>query len=400
MSAQAAERPIPDSDLVPALARGIDEAGYAVFRAAASETENTAVSPSSIGLAFGMADAGASGQVSLAIEQTFALPGEGDERLAAFNAYEQRLAIAPGTKGEDADGHEVELPMVTIANKVFTDTAFTPSVEYVETVQRWFGADAQSIPLRTDPGAAADTMNDWISDQTNGLIKDLYDADSFSDASRLELLNALYMKAQWRDELTPEHTQDWGFTRLDGSRVEVPMMNATVTASGAMQGDGYVAGALAYAGDALEMVVIVPDEGRFAEVRDRLDPALMEEIDAGWSPSAAFTVLVPRFEAATRVDLRDVMEDTMGIEGLFDTEGLDGIAPDLVIGSAIHATKVIVDEEGTEAAAVTGIGVEAAGAMVPAESIDVVAERPFLYVIRDIDTGASLFVGQVLDPTA
>lgn len=396
-SATATDRPEPTADAMPELTHGIDHAGYAIFRAAAGDSENTAVSPVSIGLAFGMADAGASGSVAAAIEQAFGFPGAGDERLAAFNAYEQALSVAPGTKVEDPEtGDDVTLPTVTIANRVFTDTDFEPRAEYVQALEKWFGAGAESVPMASAPGEAANIINEWINERTEGLIQDLYSADSFDASSRLAILNALYMKATWQEELDPDATRDEPFTLLDGSQTEVPLMNASATASAVAQGDNYVAAALAYAGGQHEMLVIVPDEGAFAQIREQLGPELLEQLDEAWQAESA-TVRIPRFEAASELDLRDVMERTLGWSGIFGVEGMDEIAEQLEIASAIHATKVIVDEEGTEAAAVTGIGVRATSIETPA--LEVIADQPFLYVIRDVDTGASLFVGQVLDPT-
>ncbi|WP_203653399.1 serpin family protein [Demequina activiva] len=397
MTSPPAERPQPCSELVPSLARGIDEAGYAIFRACASGTDNTVVSPASIGLAFGMADAGASGQLAVAIAAGFGLPASGRERLAAFNAYQQRLSTAPDAASADpATGEAVEPPTVVVANRVFTDAGDEPRPEYREVLATWFGAGAESVPLRTEPGAAAERMNAWVDEHTQGLVRDLFAAESFSEASRLVLLNALAMTATWRDELLPEDTEDEPFTRLDGSQVDVPLMDATATAAGVAEIDGGVAAALAYAGGQLEMVVIVPESGRFEQMRDRMGTALMEELDLSWLHSGC-TVRLPRFEAASTVALRDVMADALGVEGLFDTDGLDGIGDHLQIADAIHATSVIVDEKGTEAAAVTGIGIALTGA--PLEWLDVRADQPFLYVIRDVDTGAALFVGQVLDPS-
>lgn len=398
MTAPAAHRPEPRSPLVPALARGIDEAGFAIFRACATDSDNTVVSPASIGLAFGMADAGASGQVAVAIAQAFGLPAAGEQRLAAFNAYEQRLSIESGATVEDeTTGERLTSPTVTVANRVFTDAAFEPRPEYREVLERWFGAGAEAVPMRAQPAAAADRMNAWVVEQTRGLISDLFTADSFSDASRLMLLNALSMKATWRDELFPEATESQPFARLDGSRMDVPLMDASDTAWGVAELDGYVAAALAYAGGTLEMVVIVPEAGRFGEVRDRMGTALLEQIDAAWLDIGS-SVRIPRFEAGSTVDLKDVLEDALGVHGLFDTDGLDGIGGQLQIADAIHATKVIVDEEGTEAAAVTAIDSVLTSA--PLEWLEVRADRPFLYVIRDIDTGAALFVGQVVDPSS
>lgn len=397
MTSSASHPEVPGSPLVPALARGIDDAGYAVFRAAANDTDNTLISPVSIGIAFGMAQAGASGRLAQAIPEAFDLPGEGEQRLEAFRAYEARLSVEPGTTVEDAVGDSVELPTVTLANRVFTDQAFEPRQEYVDTVETWFHGGAEAVPLRTDAGAAAERINAWVSKSTSGQVTDLISPAALAEDSRLVLVNALHMRGAWRDVLDQELTQQQPFTRLDGSEVQAPMMAASETASGVAERPDLVAASLAYAGDSLEMIVIVPDEGAFEQVRGRLDTGLLEEIDASWL-DAAPVVRLPRFDASSRVDLGPLLETAVGVEGLFDTPGLDGIGDDLWIGGALHATRIVVDETGTEASAATSVMVEAGSA--ETDWVEVTADRPFLYVIRDVDTGAALMVGQVLDPTA
>ena len=332
-----------------------------------------------------------------AIEEAFGYPGTADQRLAAFNTYEQTLSVEPGTKGEDpTTGDEVTLPTVTIANRVFTDSAFEPRAEYVETLETWFGAGAEAVPMRSDPSTAADAINTWVNERTEGLIQDLYSADQFNDDSRLSLVNALYMKAAWQEDLDASQTTNKAFTRLDGTDIQVPLMNAAPTAQAVAQGEGFVAADLAYAGGKHQMLVVVPDAGSFDQVRENLGPGLLADLDDAWLRTVSI-VQIPRFEAESKFDLRAVMENSLGWTGIFDVEGLDGIGDRLALGSAVHATKVIVNEEGTEAAAATGI--DAALTSAPMDEVVVIADRPFLYVIRDVDTGAALFVGQVLDPT-
>ena len=373
------------SPLVPELAQGIDDAGFAILRAAAHDGGNVVVSPVSIGLAFGMADAGASGRLADALARAFSLPAAGERRWTAFDAYRRRLVRAVGE----------EAPAVTIANRVFTDAAFTPRTDYAEVVERWFDAGAESVPMRQAPQDAAARIDAWVAERTGGLIRDLVSDASFDEASRLMLVNALAMRARWREPLDAAETTDEPFTLLDGTEVTAPLMDATATATGVAERPDCVAASLAYAGESLEMVVIVPHARRFTEVRDRLGAALLEELDASWL-DIPFSVAIPRFEAASTVELSDVMECALGITDVFATPGLDRIAPDLVIDGALHAARVIVDEEGTEAAAATAIDIAVTG--MPLRFLDVRADRPFLYVIRDVDTGAALFAGQVINP--
>ena len=162
------------------------------------------------------------------------------------------------------------------------------------------------------------------------------------------------------------------------------------------RGDGWVAATKPYVEGDTEMLVILPDEGRFDEVEDEL-PSVLGAVDESLVETS-YLLALPKFTATSATDLREVMENRLGVTGLFGVVGLDGIGKDLYIDSAAHGVKVIVDETGTEAAGATVIGMDATGAVV-AEN-ELVADHPFIYVIRDTETGAIEFVGRVLDPTA
>jgi len=379
------ERPTPDAADLPALVTGLNDAGLRLYLAAREDGENTAISPVSIGFAFGMADAGATGGVEKAIADFFGLPASGEQRLAAFNALDQSLES------------EQEGQVLRIANRMFLDDAFEPKEDYRVTLATYFGAGAEPAPLATNGDASAKQINRWLSDQTEGLIKDLVKPEMFSDQSRVMLANTVYMKADWDQPFKAELTSDGDFARLDGSTTTVPLMHQGDVWGSAWRGDGWVAGAKPYIEGDTEMVIIVPDQGRFTEIEDGLG-AVLEDIDSV-VPQEQFSLTLPTFTAGSTTDLRDVMENRLGVTGLFGVIGLDGIGDNLYIDSASHGVKVIVDEKGTEAAAATVIGMDAGSApMEPA--ISVVADHPFIYVIRDTETGAIEFIGRVLDPTA
>ena len=380
----AVERPAPSSADVPALVEGINDAGLRLYLAARTDGENTALSPVSIGLAFGMADAGATGGVEQAISDFFNFPATGEARLAAFNALDQALE-------SDAEGK-----VLHIANRMYIDNEFEPREDYRVLLASYFGAGAEPAPLATDGEAAAAQINKWISGKTNGLIKDLVTPAAFSDKSRVMLANTVYMKADWDQPFQAETTVDGAFTRLDGSTTTVPLMHQGQAAGEAAIGDGWVAATKPYLGGASEMLIIVPDAGRFAEVEDAL-PDVLDDID-GSLVQTPYGLTLPTFTVASKTDLRDVMESSLGVEGLFGVIGLDGIGDELLINSAAHGVRVIVDEEGTEAAAATVIGIDAGSAPI-APDLKVVADHPFIYVIRDTQTGAIEFVGRVLDPS-
>lgn len=377
------ERPVSSAQDVPALVEGINDAGLRIYLAARKDGENTAVSPVSIGLAFGMADAGATGGVERAIAGFFGFPTSGESRLEAFNSLGLSLES------------EQEGKALTIANRLFTDSAFTPREDYRMTLAKYFGAGAEPVPMATDPDAAANRINDWISDRTNGLITDLVLPNAFSEQSRVMLANTVYMKADWDQPFEAESTADGDFTLLDGSTVTIPLMHQSDAFGDVAQGDGWVAATKPYLEGDTEMLIIVPDQGRFTEVEDDL-PKVLTDIDSSLQ-GAGYLLVLPSFTATSSTDLREVMEERLGVSGLFGEVGLDGIGDDLFISSAAHGVKVIVDEKGTEAAAATVVGMDAASAPLDPQ-IEVVADHPFLYVIRDVRTGAIEFVGRVLNP--
>ncbi|WP_291379352.1 serpin family protein [Demequina sp.] len=389
------ERPAPDSPHAQDLARALNDAGFAVFRAAAEEGENTAVSPLSIGTAFGMLNAGATEPVVGALEEAFSWPVEGQDLLSAFNALDQRASSEPDdypAPGEDEPDHAA----VRIANRMFLDGGFEPKQEYRDQLATYFGAGAQVTPMSTKPDEAADAINGWVDKRTEGLIPKLVTPEIFDDQSRLALVNALYMKAEWADQFEESATSDEPFTLADGSTVDVPMMHSGVRYGTVYEGEDFVSVVLPYAYDELEMVVVVPEDGAFEDVRAGLGQDTLDQIDSA-PTGTGYTLAMPRFTAESSTDLRAVMEGELGIADLFGVVGLDGIAPDMYVSAAVHATKVIVDEAGTEAAAATAIVAGTTSMPAPPE-VEIRADQPFLYVIRDTDTGAVLFVGQVLDP--
>ncbi len=388
----------PEADVAKArqLTPSLNDAGFAIFRAAQEGDENLAVSPLSIGTAFGMVDVGASGPVKDALQELFQYWLTGEDRLQGFNSLDLSASSEAGKGAENAEGETVDLPIVRIANRVFVDQEFSPNPDYIATVGRYFGADAIEAPLRTDPQKSRDMIDRWISQRTEGLIPKIMPPTQPNSDTQLILANAVYLKAQWHFPFDAEDTFPRDFSLADGTIIQADAMYQTVR-TGSVSTDQYAAAVLPYVGD-LEMLVVVPTEGSFNDVVAGLSQDFLDTLDGQWE-SQQTAIQLPRFTTGSTVDLRDVIENRLGITTLFGVEGLDGIGPQLAVSSAIHATKVIVDEEGTEAAAATVIGIEIASAPVD-EPLAVIADRPFLYLIRDTTTGAVLFVGRIMDPTA
>jgi serpin B len=216
--------------------------------------------------------------------------------------------------------------------------------------------------------------------------------------TRLVLANAIYFNAAWSHPFEEEQTRDGTFHLLDGSQVTVPMMQQTEY-FGYTEGDGYQAVELPYTGEKVSMVILLPAAGRFEEFEKPLDAERVEAIVKDFvQTNVALTM--PKFEFDSSFQLADTLAG-MGMPDAFSPEtanfsGMDGTR-DLFIQDVIHKAFVSVDEAGTEAAAATGvvIGITAA----PALPVEVTVDRPFVFLIRDLETKAILFVGRVVNPS-
>jgi serpin B len=402
-------RPAPNSVDAPSVAVAVNDAGYDIFHAVAANSDGDVVlSPISIGLAFGMLDLGASGSVADALDSLFRYPVAGDARWSAFNTLQQETVRDPGptpTPTSTADVAPPRPPTVAIANRLFQDAGYPVVPAYAEGLQKWFGAGIEPFAIRSDPEAARLHINAWVKDQTLGLIPDLIPAGAIDSSTNLVLVNALYLKALWATPFISSATADGPFTRLDGSTATASFMHDSQLKVAAVVGDGYSAVDLPYAGGDLSdeggdlsMLVVVPDAGNYAAIESDFGTDFVASVDASLERQTVDLAL-PRFESDSAINLRDVIENDLGIAGLFDTPGgLVGIGtPDLTVSNALHSAKIAIDEEGTEAAAATAIMMDSAFSP---PKVAITVDRPFLYVIRDHSTGAVLFVGRVLDPSA
>ncbi len=380
------ERPPPDSPDAAALAAGLNEVGYDLFAhaAGAADGQDVVLSPLSIGIAFGMADAGASGATADALAALFAYPVDGTDRWSAFNTLEQSVTgVADAT--------------VRLANRQFPDTGFSTADGYDETLARFFDARVEPLPLQDEPEGSRARINDFVAERTQDRIPELVPEGMVNADSVLMLVNALYLEADWARPFGKYPTEDAPFARLDGTEVTVPLMHELELTGPAVVTDDYAATEIPYAGDDLSMLVIVPTEGRYDAVEAVLDGDLVAEID-GAATDGPVELFLPRFESTTNLDLAAAFEG-VGADGIFgDGSAYDGIAPGITLESGVHAADITVDEIGTVAAAATGLDFAESGAAQP--DVVVRADRPFLYLIRHQATGAVLFVGRVLDPSA
>lgn len=375
----------PSTAAVPDVVAGSNGFGFDLYRllAAEGEADDVVLSPASVALAFAQVQAGAEGVTETQLAEVFGFPEQ--ERLhEAMNALDRMLAAADHDGGPD--GGEVEL---AVANSAWGQQGRTFGAAFLDTLATNYGSGLRAVDFAGDPEGARRAMNAWAAEATRDRITE--PVDEIPPEVILFLLNAIYLKASWLEPFDEESTTDAPFTRLDGSEVAVPTMTGVVAAAAAV-GDDHVAVELPYAGDQLSMVVMVPDDGRFAEFEASLTLGRFDEIVAGLEDQE-IDLALPRWESGNRIDLLERLA-TLGADDLTD---LAGVAPGAFVGDAYQVADITVTEAGTEAAAVTVVAILESAA--PGELLTVRVDRPFVYAVRHRPSGTILFLGRVLDPS-
>ncbi len=370
------------------------------------------VSPTSIALALAMARAGAKGETAAQMDRVMRSAGA-DALAPAMNALDRALASRSG-RFDIYGGESSGDVLLKIANAPFAQEGMPLEQPYLDILASRYGAGVRLVDYRTDPDGARKVVNAWVKKQTAGRIPNLLAEPDVTTLTRLVLVNAMYLKAPW---LNPFEAGDPGrFTRADGSRVTVPMMDlATCQGTGLCDlpyaaGSGWRAVELPYVGDALAMTIIVPDNlaaferGLTAQKLTRVIGNLRTEPPGTTGVVYDVKVTMPRFGIEARADLADTLA-AMGMPLAFDLDRADfsGISPiaretGLYIKKVIHQANIDVDEKGTEAAAATAV-VMATGGGPGSQEVLFKVDRPFLFLVRDVPTGAILFMGRVVDPS-
>ncbi|MDL5360370.1 serpin family protein [Halalkalicoccus sp. NIPERK01] len=382
-----------DTDELRRVVEGNVGFGLAMLRelAAAEPTENLLVSPASVGFALGMTYAGARGETATRIAETLRFP---DDPHSAH----QQLQYELNERAAAVDDGEFEL---AVANAVWGLEGYPYREEYLELLETRYGAGLRTVDFVGDPEGAREEIDEWVAERTNDRIDELFPDGAFDRYTRLVLTNAIYLLADWHHQFDRGDTREEEFTTLEGRATEVPLMRQTETFP-YVEADGHQLVELPYVEGEVGMVVLLPAEGEFEEIEAEVTAdRLAEFVDA--LDEAEGEVVLPRFEFESGFSLTDLLSE-MGMGVAFDPDAanFDGIAPldelegNLFIDDVVHEAYVAVDEEGTEAAAATGVevGVDSA----PALDFRMVADRPFLFLIRDRITGAVLFLGRVVDP--
>ena len=355
---------------------------------------NLFYSPYSISLALAMTYAGASGETEeqMADALHFGLPQ--DRLHPAFNSLDIKLA----RRGEGAAGKDSEGFRLNVVNAIWGQKDYRFLTDFLDVLAENYGAGLRILDFIEAPEESRITINDWVSEQTEGKIEDLIPQGLINELTRLVLTNAIYFNAAWAFPFGEDATSEGTFHLLGGDEVVVPMMRQTES-FGYAEGDSYQAVELPYDGHELSMVILLPHRNQFDAFEASLD---LERLNAilGKLERKEVDLTMPKFEFESGFTLKDTLSE-MGMPVAFspdaDFSGMTGNR-ELFITEVVHKAFVSVDEAGTEAAAATAVIVGLTA--IPEKPVTVNIDHPFIFLIRDIETGTILFVGRVLNPGA
>jgi len=347
--------------------------------------QNIFFSPLSINLAIGMTYAGANGTTKEQVANVFHFPLQ-DKNLHSQLGKLQKHLNSLGSEGIE----------VSIANQLWADKQYKFLCSYTRGVKKAYKAPVKKMPFRTDPENCRLEINKWVEDKTNDRIKNLLPKRSITDMTALVLTNAVYFKGQWNSKFEPEATIDGIFLSSINEKIECRMMNAQQKFN-YFGNESFQLLEMPYAGNNFSMLVFLPSEGTslndvvskltFEKFAEYADSMVEEEVNVSF----------PKFKFESKYELKPVLSE-MGMPIAFSNAAdftRMSKKPDLKIDEVYHKAFVEVSEEGTEAAAATAVVVVRKMAKIPQRFE---ANRPFLFIIRENETGNILFMGRVTKP--
>ena len=391
--------------------KATNELGVDLHRQLATREANLCISPYSIDSALAMTFAGADGETRSEMASVLHFPNHGDVP-ASFSALRQSLEqmsaktdeLVKESKKFGGPGEPITL---NIANRLFAQKGYDFRETYLSLVKQNFGGAFEPIDFVSDPSAATQRINKWVADQTRDKIRDLIPADALNKLTRLVLANALYLNAPWADPFSEKTTQPEPFRVRGGAPVNVPTMRKTAR-FGYAKREGFTAVSVAYAGEELQFVVLLPDDvNGLPGLESKLTADVLAEC-AKLEPRDV-DLHLPKFKLEPPTIALAENLQALGMKSAFDipqgSANFDKMAPRkpndyLYISNVFHKTFLAVDEKGTEAAAATAVVMmRATGIAQPKPPpIEVKVDRPFVYAIQHVPSGVCLFLGRVTDP--
>ncbi|MHC4585111.1 MAG: serpin family protein [Planctomycetota bacterium] len=388
---QATAREKTDKQLVVS---GNNEFAFELYAKLNGKEGNLFFSPYSISTALSLAYCGARGETETEMATALHLPTATKDTLGQmrFHSAFGKIIKDLNSRGEK-DGYELR-----VANALWGQNGYGFLEEYLELIETNYGGKLNEVDFIRAAESARKTINKWVEKKTNDKIKNLIKKGVLNSMTRLVLTNAIYFKGNWARQFEKDKTNDALFTLADGEKVDAAMMNQTAE-FGYLETESFQGLELPYVDDELSMIIFLPKE---IDCLDEFEKTLTVENLSKWLNKlykCEVVVSVPKFKMTSEFDLASVLK-SMGMTDAFSSNanfsGING-QRDLFISAVIHKAYVDVNEEGTEAAAATAVTMKLTSVM-PGRIPVFKADHPFLFLIRDNDSGSILFIGRVMNP--
>lgn len=359
---------------------------------AAGSGGNVVLSPYSVSATMTMVDVGAAGSTESQIENVLHLPGSGTAEAPAYAA----LAC-----GEETDGSSKGNELL-IANSLWAQQGLPFEKAFESTLETGYGAPLQQVDFEGDPAGAVTRINGWVSDETQGEVPSLLHPGDVTEKTHLAIVNAVYFKGAWATAFDASQTGPQPFTLSNGSQISATTMNGTVNLR-AGNSQTLTVVELPYRGGSLAIDFFMPTApDGLAAFEATLTPGVLGDALAMLENNQV-PLYLPKFSFTTRLALVPILSG-MGMTDVFVPEqanlsGMDG-AMDLSVSTVVQQALVEVDEQGTVAAAATAaVGCSNCGGSAVAVIEPIRIDQPFLFLIRDTDSGGILFMGHVMNPS-
>ncbi|HEX7494120.1 MAG TPA: serpin family protein [Bacteroidales bacterium] len=348
-----------------------------------TQSENVIISPLSISSALSMTLNGANGETRNAMLAALRLNGLTPEIIN--NSYKD---LTEALLNVD------KRVLISIANSVWTEKNFMVKKPFSDILGRYYNAESKSFNI-TDP-MVPNQINSWIESKTNGLIKNMI--DKLDQRTVMLLINAIYFKGKWNSQFDKEKTVQGSFYKSGGSTTQVPMMKQTSEYK-IYNGEGFTLAEFPYGQANYVMDILLPDDSNGI---NSIMPLINDNSIKGWISQMSerkADVTFPKFKYGYKTDLNDILTDMgMGI-AFTDNADFSNISDiNLLISMVKHQAFIETNEEGSEAAAATIVGISTTS--MPAGPYILNINHPFLYLIRETSTNSILFMGRVCDPLA
>jgi serpin B len=358
--------------------------GFTVFQKVLEqnpETDNVFISPTSIALALAMTYNGANGETKAAMESTLQKSGLTTEEINSGykSLIDALVSVDPKV-------------LLEIANSIWYEQTFSVLQSFIDVNQQFYNALVSPLDF-TSPESPG-TINGWVNDKTHGKIPEVI--DEISGDVVMYLINAIYFKGKWKFDFEKNNTEEESFTLKNGETVDVPFMKQETTLP-MLSNELFTMVEMPYGQGNFCMDIILPEDGH---TTDEVIAALSSENWDTWIAGLTernIDLWFPKFKFTYKNELNDELSDLgMGIafSDMADFSGINGTGG-LNISKVLHKSFVEVNEEGTEAAAVTVVEVELTSAG-PGNTLKI--DKPFLFAIREVKTGTILFIGRVQNP--